>query len=343
MPETEQKNPAKPAFDPSKEGRANAKHDLAEAKKLYKAGKGKIAKEVEEKFVKALEKLEASIKSEQGVDLDALACVNETADSALKPFKKSAFREVVESLLFALAFALVLRTFFVEPFKIPTRSMVPTLLEGDQLFVTKLSYGIRLPFVDKYIAHFSAPQRGDVVVFSFPREEAHEHLTLTNSQCMRPESLAEEKDYIKRIIGVEGDTIEVIERTHAISNAPNAPTVYEHIVLVNGEPLVSKPFYEHMVFDKPYIGNRTRGYWNDVQHGTASFTTMTHQKPDNKFGPITVKPGHIFVMGDNRDNSLDSRCWGQVPVENIKGRAQIIWLSQSTHGIRWDRMFTSIH
>ncbi len=319
----------KVAFDASPKMRKDAKVALKDAMKLYKAGKGKIDKDAEQNFVAASQKLKESLDSAQGVDLAALATVKKIASTALKPFEKSATREVFESLMFALVFALILRTFFIEPFKIPTRSMVPTLLEGDQLFVTKLSYGIRLPILNKYVAHFSDVKRGDVVVFAFPQQEAAEHLARTNSLCMRPEALVGEKDYIKRVIGVEGDRIEVINQ----------------VVLVNGEPINSTPYYQHTVINKFGISDRREGYWNHVRHGDAEFTTMTHQLPetDSHFGPIVVKPGHFFAMGDNRDNSLDSRCWGQVPVDNIKGRAQIIWWSSGTHGLRANRMFSAIH
>ena len=318
--------PAAPKFDPSPDTRREARRALADGNKLFKAAKKKISAENAKKYEDASAALKKSLDSNRGVDLTALDIVKQFCETTFNPFRKSAAREIIESLLFALAFALVLRTFFIEPFKIPTRSMVPTLLEGDQLFVTKLSYGIRLPFLDKYVVRFSKPQRGEVVVFAFPRLEAAEHLAATNSQCMRVEQLSGEKDYIKRIIGVEGDVIEVIEQ----------------VVHVNGEPISQKPFYEHTVIDKFFRNDRRQGFWNHERHGNADFTTITHVMPQNHFGPITVKPGHIFVMGDNRDNSLDSRCWGQVPVDNIKGRAQIIWWSGGSNGPRWDRMFDKI-
>ncbi len=319
-------NDVQPAFDSSPEGRKEAKRILNETHKTFRRAQKKISPEIAASFQKASDTLRASLDSQQGVDLNALNIVNQIASTTLKPFKKSSAREVGESLLFALLFALVLRTFLVEPFKIPTRSMVPTLLEGDQLFVTKLSYGVRLPFLDRYVINFSKPQRGDVVVFAFPQKEAMRHIAETGSLCMRPEAIVGEKDYIKRIIGVEGDVIEVIGQ----------------VVTVNGEPIQATPYYEHTVLDKFFPGDRRQGYWNHNRHGNAEFTTMTHEIPQNHFGPITVKPGHIFVMGDNRDNSLDSRCWGQVPIDNIKGRAQILWWSGGANGPRWNRMFRKI-
>lgn len=276
----------------------------------------------------ALCALKAKLTSQDIAELNAaLKNADTVLTCQLRSVKKSASREVVESLVFALVFALILRTFFVEPFQIPTRSMVPTLLDGDRLFVTKLSYGIRIPFLDDYIVQFSKPQRGEVVVFAFPQKEAAEHLARSNYKCMQAESIAGEKDYIKRIIGVEGDSIEVIDQ----------------IVHVNGEPIAQQAIYQREVADYFYLSDRRRETWNYETHGDAQYTTITHSISQNHFGPIKVAAGNVFVMGDNRDNSSDSRCWGQVPVRNIKGRAQILWWSAGSHGTRWTRIFTRIH
>ena len=307
--------------------RKEARKVLSESKKLFKRAKKQLSEERQKEVLHTIQALETALTDETHSCALALANMKEVSHKRLRFARKSGTQEVFESLIFALAFALVLRTFLVEPFKIPTRSMVPTLLEGDQLFVTKLSYGIRLPFYNDYIVWFSQPQRGEVVVFAFPREEAAKHLMRTNSGCMQAESLAGEKDYIKRIIGVEGDTIEVIDQ----------------VIHVNGEPVAQQPIYERTVSDYMYLTDRRKESWNREMHGNATYTTITHELPSSHFGPIKVLPGHVFVMGDNRDNSADSRCWGQVPVKNIKGRAQIIWWSTGHIGPRWERMFTWIY
>lgn len=306
--------------------RGDAKKLLAEADKLYRRAKKKLSDASKAEIESGLGALRGAIAKDGDSLAEPCEKVSEIVEKRLKFARKSGAREVFESLLFALAFAFVLRTFFVEPFKIPTRSMVPTLLEGDQLFVTKLSYGIRLPFLNKYIARFADPQRGDVVVFSFPSEQARSYLARTNSGCLSPDSLAEDKDYIKRIIGVQGDTIEVIGQT----------------VYLNGHPVPQTPYYERTVSDFMYLADRRVEHWNTERLGDAEFTTITHEMPSARFGPVTVAPGHVFAMGDNRDNSADSRCWGQVPVDNIKGRAQIIWWSSGALSPRWARMFTKI-
>ncbi|MCL2325162.1 MAG: signal peptidase I [Proteobacteria bacterium] len=313
--------------EPSVAFRREAKRLYREARKLFASARRKLPENARTHAAHAIDLLGSSLKHPQGVDAGAYEEVKSLVQTRLRFAKKSSVQEIIESLVFALLFALILRTFFVEPFMIPTRSMVPTLLDGDQLFVTKLSYGIRLPFLNDYIVRFGNPQHGDVVVFAFPQKEAREHLARTNSGCMLPESTSQEKDYIKRIIGVEGDVIEVIEQN----------------VHVNGEPIAHHVFYEREVSDMFYSGARHREQWNRETHGNATYTTITHNMPMSRFGPVTVAPGHVFVMGDNRDNSSDSRCWGQVPVRNIKGRAQIIWWSSGSQGLRWDRMFTRIY
>ena len=325
-PESPKTGAEKP--DPAKEKayRKEAKKALATAKKLFKRAKSKLSQDRQDEVTKAIAALDGALQNTDVSCKPSLDALNKVIDKRLKFAKKSSTQEVIESLLFALAFALVLRTFLVEPFKIPSRSMVPTLLEGDQLFVTKLSYGVRLPILNKYVTRFSDPARGEVIVFAFPNKEAKEHLARTNSGCLAPESLAEEKDYIKRIIGVEGDTIEVIDQ----------------VVYVNGEPVAQQPFYERTVSDYMFLTDKRREFWNREIHGDAVYTTITHEIPASHFGPVKVEPNHVFVMGDNRDNSADSRCWGQVPIDNIKGRAQVIWWSGGHVGPRWERMFTKI-
>lgn len=306
--------------------RREARRYYRQTLKLYKRAKKRLNPDDEIKIVKALAALERNTRSGQQNFAESYAQLVPLSERYLAFAKKSPTREIIESLAYALLFALLLRAFIIEPFKIPTRSMVPTLLDGDQLFVTKLSYGVRLPFIGKQIVQFNRPERGDVIVFVFPRKEAAQHLIATNSNCMKPESLAEEKDYIKRVIGVEGDSIELIDQ----------------VLHVNGEPVERVVKYQRQVSDYFFLSDRRLEFWNQERLGSTSYTTITHEIPMNHFGPVKVKPGHLFVMGDNRDNSADSRCWGQVPIDNVKGKAQILWWSSGAQGIRWDRMFSWI-
>lgn len=209
---------------------------------------------------------------------------------------KSTFREYAEALIWALALALFIRTFFVQAFKIPSGSMLPTLQIGDHLLVNKLLYGIRvprwIPFLDVQIPYggtrlfdFFVPERGDIIVFEYPRPDPGEA----------------PKDFIKRVIGVPGDVIEVRKKQ----------------LFRNGVPVPTE--------DEPYA------VWDD---------RGVEARPRDNFGPVTVPPGHVFVMGDNRDHSFDSRFWGFVPYRDIKGKAFVIywsWDGEDTW-VRWSRL-----
>ncbi|RMF77503.1 MAG: signal peptidase I [Nitrospirae bacterium] len=195
-------------------------------------------------------------------------------------------RKVVEyhdALSLAVVLALFLRTFCVQAFKIPSGSMEPTLLVGDHLLVNKMLYGIWLPGMDHPILTIREPQRGDIVVFRYPRDER--------------------RDFIKRLIGLPGDVIEIRDK----------------VVYVNGKRL-----------HEPYAR------WRDpaiYPRGSGSLA------PRDNFGPYTVPPGHYFFMGDNRDNSHDSRFWGTATRKELIGKAMIIYLScdPATHLPRLSR------
>ncbi len=200
--------------------------------------------------------------------------------------KKSTFREYAEAILVALALALVIRTFVVQAFKIPSGSMEPTLEIGDHILVNKFIYGIKVPFTSLSFWAWENPKRGDVIVFTYPLEP--------------------DKDFIKRVIGVEGDTVRIVNKKLYLNGveAFDPHAVYKEKTLLPGDS----------------------------------------QKRDN-FGPITVPPKKVFVLGDNRDRSLDSRFWGFVPLEDVKGRAFIIywsWDGKDT-SVRWKRLGQLIH
>jgi signal peptidase I len=182
---------------------------------------------------------------------------------------KSVMREYAESIIIAIVLALVIRTFVVQAFKIPSGSMEDTLLIGDHILVNKLSYGIQVPFLDVKTRVFGLmgdPERSDIIVFPFPRDPA--------------------RDFIKRVVGVPGDRIEV----------------RNHRVYINGEPL-----------KEPYVKLDERA--------------AAHPSRYSHWGPEVVPPGKLFVMGDNRDNSADSRDWGFLDSAEVKGRAFIIYWS----------------
>lgn len=234
--------------------------------------------------------------------------------------QKHKFIETVESIGVALLVALAIRAFVIEPFKIPSPSMVPTLLVGDQIFVNKFVYGLRIPFTKKRLWEGRDPKRGEVVIFLYPHDES--------------------LDYIKRVVGLPGDKIRVV-----------GENVYVNGELVPKEDLAISPDPEHedrvrVVPDQPYKKITLFPDWESYTFYQENLDGRLHLVQHDTFYGLeeakTVPPGHYFVMGDNRDHSADSREWGFVPRANIKGRALFIWLSFDwdqpfPHWIRWHR------
>ncbi len=264
---------------------------------------------------------------------EVAATVRALAEEHLPESVKPAWREFAETVGLAVLCALVLRAFFFEAFKIPSGSMEPTLVSGDHLFVNKLRYGVRIPFTTQFVVRFAELQRGEVVVFRFPSEEARAYVERQREEAaQRGEQSAEcilnfdEKDFIKRIIGLPGDVVEGRGSQ----------------LVVNGEPLERTPIRRAPA---PERTGQTAYYYREAIDGRA-YQIREDRPPGydhgRSFGPITVEEDHFFAIGDNRDNSADSRCWGQVPKDYVKGRAMIIWLSiedgrTGEAGLRWDR------
>lgn len=226
---------------------------------------------------------------------------NETSENVeiIQPTKFEKFKKEAKSITFIIIAVLAFRSTFFEPFKIPSGSMIPTLLIGDFILVNKFSYGFKVPFSDwfsdpVYITGPDKPDRGDVVVFKYPNDTS--------------------LNYIKRVVGLPGDTVQMINR----------------VVYINDEPIVatatdSKIFMEDMdekyrVYNLEFFKTKT----GKAEH-------ITQIDADNyyssDFSKIEVPMGHYFVMGDNRDFSADSRSWGFVPFGHIKGKAVLIWFS----------------
>jgi signal peptidase I len=216
-------------------------------------------------------------------------------------FRKSSAREYFESIVVAVILALFIRTFVVQAFKIPTGSMEPNLLIGDHLLVNKFVFAPTTGPLERMLLPAREIRRGDIVVFKFPEEP--------------------ERDFIKRVIGLPGDTIEMRNRQ----------------VTINGAP-ITEP-YAHYLFP---VSDDENGF--DVRA---------------RYGPVTVPADHYFMMGDNRDNSQDSRYWGFLPAHFVKGKALMIYWSfapqeAGTGGVvdaitgiftatRWSRIFHQIH
>lgn len=214
-------------------------------------------------------------------------------------------REYTKSILWALVLALLIRTFVVEPFKIPSGSMENTLLIGDHLLVNKFLYGTEIPFTDKKILPLRHPHRGDVIVFQFPLD------------ANRP--FWAQRDFVKRVIGLPGDTVAV-----------RAKQVY-----VNGRPYNTP----QAIYQDP---GRLLG---DTQQCLDENTFPRSEYCRDFMPPIKVPPGKYFVMGDNRDLSYDSRFWGFVDQSEILGPAFILYWSwdSQTDSVRWNRIGKLIH
>jgi signal peptidase I len=193
-------------------------------------------------------------------------------------------KEYGKSLLIAGFIALFVRSFVVEAFTIPSGSMEPTLLVGDYLFVNRLSYVVKVPFTDMVLFDTGKPKPGDTVVFRFPLDHS--------------------KDFIKRVVAKEGDTVEIRDK----------------VVYVNGQRI-----------------DDSRARFTNHADIPASLS------PQDNLGPIIVPPDSYFVMGDNRDNSFDSRFWGFVKSDDLVGKAEVLYFSYDhsadlLHHIRWDRV-----
>ncbi|MGD9952072.1 MAG: signal peptidase I [Burkholderiales bacterium] len=198
----------------------------------------------------------------------------------------------------------VLRSFLVEPFKIPSGSMIPTLLVGDFILVNKFTYGIRLPVLNRKVVEIGAPRRGDVVVFRYPEDPS--------------------LDYIKRVVALPGDRVEYRNKR----------------LVINGRPVPTRQVEDYLSHERMQYSKRYLETLNGVEHqvivdeDAPPYVTHARAFPYadncnyNRNGlACTVPPEHYFVMGDNRDNSSDSRVWGFVPDRNIVGKAFFIWLN----------------
>lgn len=209
--------------------------------------------------------------------------------------------EYSRSLFPVFLVVLVLRSFVVEPFRIPSGSMYPTLEIGDFIVVNKFAYGLKLPVTQTKIVPIGEPKRGDVVVFKYPKDP--------------------DVDYIKRVIGLPGDKITYIGRT----------------VFVNGEPLKQSFVGTYKGHDAGANMTGTSEVQETFPSGKKHLILLDKDKYSQDMKTVTVPPGHYFMMGDNRDYSNDSRFWGFVPEQNIKGKAFGIWMNWDD-GVHFSRI-----
>ena len=229
----------------------------------------------------------------------AAASLVERAERSMPLYKRGVIREWVEPIASALVIALFLRAFVVQAFKIPSGSMYPTLLVGDHVLVNRFGYGFMIPFTDVKVLPFLKVKRGDVIVFKWPQDP--------------------DIDFIKRVVGLPGDTIEI-----------HGTNLY-----INGKPCELKPIgpvedSRELHDCRIRLGSEFMKY-SEAMDGNEHLVVYAERDIARDFGPIKVPEGHYFVMGDNRDCSNDSRYWGFVPFKYIKGKALIIYWSWGPH------------
>jgi signal peptidase I len=207
-----------------------------------------------------------------------------------------------------LLLVFMLRSFLYEPFRIPSGSLEPTLQIGDFVLVNKFDYGVRIPVMHKKVVAYGEPKRGDIFVFRYPPNPS--------------------VNFIKRVIGLPGDHIQYLDKILYINGQKISQTYTGNGVRVDEEGHNQ----DVIVKQEDLFGVKYNIYQN------------TNQASDN-FENITVPPGMYFAMGDNRDDSADSRYWGFVPEKNVVGKAVLVWMSWNgvDHNVRWKRLMSGIH
>ena len=219
----------------------------------------------------------------------------------------------MKSMAMALLLFMVVRSFLVQAFKIPSSSMEGTLLVGDFLLVNKLVYGAEVPFTGRRLPAVHAPQRGDVIVFQWPEDPS--------------------KDFVKRLVGVPGDTLSMVDGVLQLNGKSQSERYVSHT-----EP-GSDPAEEDFRWQQQFLVPRAHA-------------AQSYHPSRNNWGPLVVTPAHLFVLGDNRDNSLDSRYWGFVPDSMVRGRPILVYFSYTPDSsspvafltnVRWGRLGTRVH
>src|SRR4051794_27450732 len=233
-----------------------------------------------------------------GSTTDSTSRLPRTSD---QPPSKSRRQWIIENALslgLALLIVFMIRSSVVEAFKIPSGSMIPTLLIGDHIFVNKFAYGYKIPFSDLvtdhpiYIAKREPPKRGDIIVFMYPKDESYY--------------------YIKRVVGIPGDTVEIRNKVLYINQKPVPRDLVTGLQVETLFKSLDDPRYSASTLDM---------YTEHLDHVDHSILLDKTNYMGESHGPVTVPPDSLFVMGDNRDFSNDSRFWGFVPMKNVKGKA----------------------
>ncbi|MBI3070632.1 MAG: signal peptidase I [Deltaproteobacteria bacterium] len=325
--------------------RKEAKHVLKTANKLERRYGKRWSAEIREDFTRGKTEVETALA---GNRLDEMRNAAEVLDGVIdahlkKERRRLSTRENIEALAIAVLIALILRAFVIEAFKIPSGSMIPTLEVGDHIFVNKFVYGLRIPFTSNPPKKFwaSNPKRGDVIVFVYP---------------VNPD-----QDFIKRVIAIEGDKIRVRNHTVFLTRAGTGKEEE-----IKRKPVGALKYCNFSGDESGSAGDRwpwdleTKTLYEETIDGTTFHTLSADSEPDGDETVYekTIPPGSVFVMGDHRDNSKDSREWGFVDIQNIKGKALFVWFSSgaSTNNgcqdvsfwenfskwVRWGRFFGAV-
>jgi signal peptidase I len=230
--------------------------------------------------------------------------------------KRNVFWEYFESFVVAVVIALVLRTFVIAAYKIPTGSMIPTLKIGDCLFAWKLPYGVHIPFTHYVLFAPKQPDRGDIIVFKYPEDP--------------------KISFVKRVIAGPGDKVEIRQKRVFVNDK-----ILKYEPVSSDDPqLKDIPMMELYIVQKETIGNHNH------------YVMFRRGDDDDSYGPVVIPEKKLFVLGDNRDSSDDSRSWGLVPFENLEGQAVLIWCSLDWENrgrrlgfpqLRTERLFTTIN
>lgn len=242
-------------------------------------------------------------RRERGVAVSGLG------ESALQPDDKLPYVvDTAQQIFPVIAFVLVLRSFLYEPFQIPSGSMMPTLLVGDFILVEKYAYGLKDPVFRHKFIETGAPERGDVVVFKYPEDP--------------------NVDFIKRVVGMPGDTVVYRNKQVYIKPACESGSQCEEFKVMPQEFVSSGEFVQHLAPLKRMTEQLGEVTHDILQHPTGEASPREfYTQPGTKMNEWIVPEGQYFVLGDNRDNSRDSRFWGFVPDENLVGKAVAIWIS----------------
>ncbi len=292
--------------------RHEARELFHEAERIFKRVPGKLPANAAERIAEQAVRVEdASLAADIPQLEKEVRALDKLHEELLGAYRKQSGWDTVSGFVKALLIALLIRTVFIEPYRIPSGSMLPTLEIGDQVFVNKFIYGVRIPFMNKVPFQIvRPPARGDVIVFNNPVET--------------------DKDFIKRIVGIPGDRVELINE----------------VVYVNGKPqnrtVVSRDYVVHNLSQQgDWYDDDVIRYQENLDGVNHAVLQDPHPVTPRTEGPFIVPEGHVFVMGDNRDNSSDSRVGfigpghapAYVPFGNIKGKAMVVWLSLGYGGL----------